>query len=82
MKIFDTASPEKKTSVDAIDSVSGEMSQQIKEKVLSKIPIDATKTKGLLINYLHLAENFPAELFININIIIKKLDFRAEGSNS
>lgn len=44
------------------------MSQQIKETVLSKIPIDATKTKGLL-KYLHLAEDLPSELCININIL-------------
>jgi hypothetical protein len=88
-KIFDESNPSKKTTVEAVDSISGEMSPQLKKKVLSKIPLDASKTKGLS-KYLHLAEDFPAALCINIDIrdgltngtpcIVKKLDFRVDCS--
>lgn len=87
-QVFDESDPSKKTIVEAIDSISGEMSPQMKIKILSKIPLDASKTKGLS-KYLHLAEDLPAELCINIDIrdgltngtpcTIKKLDFRVEG---
>lgn len=61
------------------------MSSEIKEKILSKIPLDSTKTKGLS-NILNLAEDLHGELSINVDVsdgltngtpcIIKKLDYR------
>lgn len=45
--VFDESNPSRKTTVEAIDSISGEMSPQMKIKILSKIPLDASKTKGL-----------------------------------
>lgn len=84
-EVFDESEPRKKTIVEAIDSISGEMAPQMKIKILSKISLDASKTKGLS-KYLHLAKDLPAELCINIDkrdrltngtpCTIKKLDFR------
>lgn len=89
-QVFDESDSSKKTIVEAIDSISGEMSPQMKSKILSKIPLDASKTKGLS-KYIHLAEDLPAELCINIDIrdgltngtpcTIKKLDFWVNGSD-
>lgn len=63
-QVFNESDPSKKTIVEAIDSISGGMLPQMKIKILSKIPLDASKTKGLS-KYLHLAEDLPAELCIN-----------------
>lgn len=59
------------------------------EKVLSKLPDDASKTKGLT-KFLCLGEAMPAEICINIDVAdgmtngtpctIKKLDYRVLNS--
>lgn len=59
------------------------------KKILSKVPDDATKTKGLM-KYLCLGEGLPAEICVNIDVIdgltngtpciVKKLDFRVLDS--
>lgn len=87
-KVFDETLDAKKTIIEAIDSISGEIALNLKKKILSKIPVDTAKTKGLA-KFLHLAEELPAELCINIDILdgltngtpctIKKLDFRVDG---
>jgi exonuclease III len=87
-RVFDEMHDVKKTIVEAIDTISGEIASSLKDKILSKIPLDTNKTKGLA-KYLHLAEDLPAELCINIDTrdgltngtpcTIKKLDFRVEG---
>ncbi|WAR30845.1 hypothetical protein MAR_033387, partial [Mya arenaria] len=80
----------KKTIVSAIDSISGDIPSHLKTKLLSKIPEDSNKTKGLS-KYLHIAEECPAELCANIDVsdglangtpcLIKKLEFRVPGSD-
>ena len=58
---------EKKTIIHAVDTVSGNFSAKMKETILSKVPNDSTKTKGLL-KILRIAENMPAELCSNIDV--------------
>ncbi|WAR29643.1 hypothetical protein MAR_003211 [Mya arenaria] len=80
----------KKTIVSAIDSISGDIPSHLKTKLLSKIPEDSNKTKGLS-KYLHIAEECPAELCANIDVsdglangtpcLIKKLEFRVPVSD-
>lgn len=82
---FDQVDESRKTVVDAIDTISGELPISLIEKILSKVPDDATKTKGLM-KYLCLGEDLPAEICVNIDVmdgltngtpcIVKKLDFR------
>lgn len=84
-KVFHEVRESVKTIVEAIDSVSSDMPVSLKEKILSKVPIDSTKTKGLS-KSLCLAENLSSELTVNVDIsdgltngtpcIIKKLDYR------
>lgn len=88
--LFDQLQQSQKTIVTAIDSVAGEFQDSLREKIISKIPDDSTKTKGLL-KYLCLGVNTPAEICINVDIsdgltngtpcTIKKLDFRVPNSN-
>ena len=88
-KIFSRTS-NKKDNIVAIDCVSGAISYDIHSKILSKIPDDSSKTKGLVKN-LNIAENLPAELCINIDVldgmtngtpcIVKKLDYRVQDSS-
>lgn len=73
----------------AIDSIAGDLSSEIKEKILSKISFDSTKTKGKS-KFLNIAEDLPGELNINVDVsdgltngrpcIIKKLDYRVYAS--
>ncbi|WAR31911.1 hypothetical protein MAR_034453 [Mya arenaria] len=80
----------KKTIVSAIDSISGDIPSHLKTKLLSKIPEDSNKTKGLS-KYLHIAEECPAELCANIDVsdglangtpcLKKKIEFRVPGSD-
>lgn len=66
-KVFHEVRESEKTIVEAIDSISGDMPVSLKEKILSKVPIDSTKTKGLS-KSLCLAENLPSELTVNVDI--------------
>lgn len=87
--IFDQLDESKKTIVQAIDTISGELPNSMIEKILSKVPDDATKTKGLM-KHLCLGEELPAEICVNIDVkdgmtngtpcIVKRLDFRVLGS--
>lgn len=87
--VFEGAFMGRKTTVEAIDSIAGDLSSEIKEKILSKIPLDSSKTKGLS-KFLNLAEDLPGELSINVDVsdgltngtpcIIKKLDYRVYAS--
>jgi hypothetical protein len=74
----------------AIDSVSGNICTRLQEKILSKIPDDASKTMGLQ-KILNLGKGPPYELCLNIDVsdglangtpcIIKMFDYRVENSN-
>lgn len=87
--IFDQLDESKKTIVQAIDTISGELPNSMIQKILSKVPDDATKTKGLM-KYLCLGEELPAEICVNIDVkdgmtngtpcTVKRLDFRVLGS--
>lgn len=82
--IFDQLDESKKTIVQAIDTISGELPNSMIQKILSKVPDDATKTKGLM-KYLCLGEELPAEICVNIDVkdgmtngtpcTVKRLDF-------
>ena len=88
--VFQHLCDSKKTVVEAIDSISGDLPCSLHKKVLLKIPTDATKTKGLN-KYLCIGEGLPAEICVNIDVsdglangtpcIITKLDFRVPGSS-
>ncbi|XP_053407909.1 uncharacterized protein LOC128559625 [Mercenaria mercenaria] len=87
--IYDGCSQEK-ALIHAIDTISGNFSKEMKSSILSKIPNDCSKTKGLS-KILQIAENLPAELCSNVDVSdgmangtpcsIKKLDYRVENSN-
>jgi hypothetical protein len=71
-------------------SVSGNICTRLQEKILSKIPDDASKTMGLQ-KILNLGKGPPYELCLNIDVsdglangtpcIIKMFDYRVENSN-
>ena len=87
--VFNRCSEGEKTVVTALDSLSGDFSRPLKQKILSKIPEDSNKTKSLS-KYLHIAEKVPAELCCNIDVLdgltngtpclVMKLDFRVPNS--
>lgn len=88
-EIFSHINESNKTIVEAFDSVSGDLPSSMCEKVLSKLPDDASKTKGLT-KFLCLGEAMPAKICINIDVAdgmtngtpctIKKLDYRVPNS--
>lgn len=47
MEVLASVSEAQKTSVDAIDSISGEISTDLRKKILDKVPEDPSKTMGL-----------------------------------
>lgn len=47
MEVLASVSEAQKTSVDAIDSISGEISTDLRKKILDKVPDDPSKTMGL-----------------------------------
>ena len=79
----------KRDIIKAIDCVSGDIPDEIRNKIISKIPDDPSQTKGL-VKCLSIAENLPAELCINVDVTdgmtngtpctVKKLDYRVQGS--
>lgn len=50
-----------------IDTVSGDVTEDMKQKILSKVSDDPSKTMGLLKNLL-IVEDMPAEICINIDV--------------
>lgn len=78
-----------KVSIEAIDDISGDLSQTMRQMVISKIPDDPSKTMGLQ-KYLTLGIDLPAEICLNVDTsdgltngascIIKKFDFRVPYS--
>lgn len=78
-----------KTSVEAIDSISGEILTNLRTTNLEKVPDDHAKTMGLIKN-LHVWVGVQYELCININVkdgmtnrsscIVQFLNFRVENS--
>lgn len=56
-----------KTTIDAIDTVTGDFSIEVRETIKSKVPDDASETMGLS-KHLHLAIGLPAEICINIDV--------------
>ena len=50
-KVFHESDPLRKTIIEAVDSVSGEMSPHIRHQILSKIPLDTAKQKDLQFFY-------------------------------
>lgn len=59
-EIFSHINESNKTIVEAFDSVSGDLPSSMCEKVLSKLPDDASKTKGLT-KFLCLGEAMPTK---------------------
>lgn len=49
MEVLASVSKAQKTSVDAIDSISGEISTDLRRKILDKVSDDPSKTMGLKI---------------------------------
>ena len=89
-KVLSRISASCKITVPALDNVSGEVSESLSGKILSKIPDDAGKTMGLQ-KFLHLAIGPPYELCVNVCVedgltngtscVLKKFDFRVENSD-
>ena len=80
---------EQKITVDAVDNVSGDVSESVRQRVLHKVPDDAAKTMGLE-KSLHVGIGLPCELCLNIDVadgltngtpcVIQKFDYRVAGS--
>ena len=76
-------------TVEAIDSVSGDLSTSLKETVISKISTDPTKTMGLS-KRLTLGIGVPCDICLNIDVddgltngascVVRNFDFRVSGS--
>lgn len=64
---FANASFESKCTVPALDSVIGDVTNEIKLKILQFVPDDPSKTMGLFKD-LHLAIDLPAEISINVDV--------------
>lgn len=89
MEVLASVSEAQKTSVDAIDSISGEISTDLRRKFLDKVPDDPSKTMELKKN-LQVGVGIQYELCVNINVedgmtngspcIVQLLDFRVENS--
>jgi hypothetical protein len=47
MEVLASVSEAQKTSVEVIASISGEMSTDLRNKILDKVPDDSSKTMGL-----------------------------------
>ena len=87
--VFDQLAASKKTVIKAIDTISGDLPESTINKILTKLPDEANKSKGLA-KKLHLGEDLPAEICVNIEVAdgltngapctIKKLDYRVLGS--
>ena len=79
-----------KVSVEAIDSVSGNVNPSLMTKILSKVPLDPSKTMGLY-KTLVLSVGLPVEVSLNIDTedgltngapaVVKKFDFRVPSSS-
>ncbi|CAC5371096.1 unnamed protein product [Mytilus coruscus] len=78
-----------KCKVEAVDSVCGDMTIEISQKILDRIPNDSSKTM-VKESTLCLAENIPVEVCVNIEVedgltigascLVRKFDYRVEGS--
>lgn len=89
MQAYVNAENRKKCTISAIDTVSGDVNDDVKQKILLKISDDPSKTMGLFKNLL-IVEDMPAEICINIDVedgltngttcMVKKIDFRVENS--
>ena len=81
---------EQKASIDAIDNVSGDVSQILQQKILAKVPDDAAKTMNLE-KTLTIGIGLQYELCVNVDVgdgmtngtpcLIKKVDYRVENSD-
>ena len=79
-----------KVCIEAIDDISGDFSQTIRQTILSKIPDDPSKTLGLQ-KHLTLGIGLPAEICLNVDTgdgltngascKIRKFDFRVPQSS-
>lgn len=89
IQAYNSAEKRKKCIVPAIDTVSGDVSAEVRAKILSKVSDNPSNTMGLH-NTLFIVEDLPAEICINIDVedgltngavcVVKKLDFRVENS--
>jgi hypothetical protein len=66
LNILSSIPDKDKVNIEAIDSVSGNVSQALVESILSRIPLDPSKTMSLHKN-LVLALGLPVELCLNID---------------
>lgn len=87
MEVLESVSEVQKTTVEAIDSISGEISIDLRKRILDKLPDDPSKTMGLQKN-LQVGVGVQYELCVNINVedgmtngspcIVQMLDFRVK----
>lgn len=90
MEVLASVSELQKTLVEAIDNISGEISIDLRKRILDKLPDDPSKTMGLH-KYLQVGVGVQYELCVNINVedgmtngspcIVQMLDFRVENSS-
>ena len=90
LSVLSRLCPEKKVLIHAIDNVSGDVNNSIRDIVLSKLPNDASKTMGLQ-KVLHAGIGPPFELCLNIDVedgltngtpcVLRKFDYRVEMSS-
>lgn len=89
MEAYSNASSENKCHISAIDYVTGDVSNDVKQKILTQVSDDPNKTMGLLKD-LYLVLDLPAEVCLNIDVVdgltngspclVKKFDFRVTNS--
>ena len=90
LSILNELPSERKIVIEAIDTVSGDISVKLRETIISKIPTDPSKTMGLETK-LTLGCDLPAELALNVNVVdgltngaacvIKRFDYRIVNCN-
>lgn len=89
MEAYSNASSENKCHISAIDYVTGDVSNDVKQKILTQVSDDPNKTMGL-VKDLYLVLDLPAEVCLNIDVVdgltngspclVKKFDFRVTNS--
>lgn len=88
MEAYNFAATENKCSVSAVDTEGGDVTTNVKNRILAQIPDSPSNTMGLH-KELHLVIDLPSEICVNVNVqdgltngspcVVKKLDFRIPG---
>ncbi|XP_069114560.1 uncharacterized protein [Argopecten irradians] len=86
---FENAPAENKCTIKAIDSVSGDVADNVKSRIMSQIPDNPSKTMGLF-ETLQIVQYLPVEICVNVDVDdgltngavaeVKMLDFRVPES--